>query len=568
MRKHKSVVAILLAIMMVFTFMPSMAFAYTTGDNPTIDWGDTFQTATSTDKTTGKVTTYDVTYTVDETGKICATASLTVNGVTTPYGTAYFYDMTGATLYRNANNPISGNYEYNAYTALWGVNLWVKLVKPSYVKDAAWPAATSGAAVLSPQERLGNDTNYVVNAKGKADETATKGETKSIEGVVVSSQSAGSYVITPADGSISRPFIVGAPNVASVTITDGSDVATAAGWYLDTVNASTKLADALNGVAFTYDGAEHAILYKAPADQATWIEKFNTSKSVWEKVDGLKLKNAGTFGRYRGAYKDATGTVVYSNANGRNFVVNTSTLDPEFGFNFPEIRTDAVDYELTPEQAANPAKFVELEAKTFVAADADELMNYFNDFYEVKVAKAGSNENNQLWTIEEKYDATKTADAKTINTLNKKYATLLANYGEATLDEDGDFVGTVGGFVASGTRVVKVDTSSELNTKDDDISFSGQTKYVYSGKKTTKKGVLKAKKTIKVKATADSGNAIKYVATKTAGGKITVSSSGKITVKKGLKKGTYKVTVKAKTAAGNGYKAAKEKQTYTIVIKK
>ena len=85
---------------------------------------------------------------------------------------------------------------------------------------------------------------------------------------------------------------------------------------------------------------------------------------------------------------------------------------------------------------------------------------------------------------------------------------------------------------------------------------------------TTQKGVLKAKKTITVKATADSGNAITYVATKTAGGKITVSAAGKITVKKGLKKGTYKVIVKAKTAAGNGYKAASEKQTYVIKIKK
>ena len=73
---------------------------------------------------------------------------------------------------------------------------------------------------------------------------------------------------------------------------------------------------------------------------------------------------------------------------------------------------------------------------------------------------------------------------------------------------------------------------------------------------------------ISCKATADSGNEITYVATKTAAGKITVSKAGKITVKKGLKKGTYKVTVKAKTAAGNGYKAASEKQTYTIVVKK
>ena len=46
------------------------------------------------------------------------------------------------------------------------------------------------------------------------------------------------------------------------------------------------------------------------------------------------------------------------------------------------------------------------------------------------------------------------------------------------------------------------------------------------------------------------------------------NKAGKITVKKGLKKGTYKVTVKAKTAAGNGYKAASEKQTYVIKIKK
>jgi hypothetical protein len=573
MRKHKSVVAILLAVMMIFTFMPAMSFAYSTvnADGSTIDWGDTLGATTATYTSDGTSSTCDVKYSVANatTGLIKASASVTKNGVTKPVGEAYFFDLTGATVYK-AGALVKGNYDYNHYTDLYTGALSVKLARPSYIKETEWKD-------VDPQERLDGDTTvqgntrYTFAADGKADETAAKGETKTIN-VKITAGGA------PATGDESHPYLLGATPSASVTITDGSDAAAAGAWYVDTASKSNVYSDA---VGITYDGKEHTLIYVAPDNASVSYEKYDSSRNVWNSTGAITVKNANAWGRtniadrYRAVFKDKHGNTHTSDIGGalnqkQKFLVHPTTKTVKFGFKPMPGLQNTYNYELTAEEAADPVKFVTSDkVDKCVAGDEDALMSFFNDFYEIKVSKNASNANQQRWDIVEKeavwYPAT-AAETKAQTELLKKHGTLLANYGLVSLDAAGN-VSIIDDdlFEAEGTALVKIDTAAELNTKTDDITFTGVTTKAFKAKKKTKK--LAKAKTFQVVAKADSGNAITFSAT-SSNGKVSIDETGVVTVKKGLKKGAkVKLVVKAKTAAGNGYKAASAEKTYTIKIK-
>ncbi|MDO4502931.1 MAG: hypothetical protein Q4D06_07080 [Coriobacteriia bacterium] len=96
----------------------------------------------------------------------------------------------------------------------------------------------------------------------------------------------------------------------------------------------------------------------------------------------------------------------------------------------------------------------------------------------------------------------------------------------------------------------------------------------YKGKLRTTRTVPSLTKTFSIasvtsKSFAKSGVSVwskaknKYVASKTASAKVTVTKGGKVYVKKGLKKGTYKVAVKVSAAQSTNYKAVSK----TIYLK-
>ena len=534
MRKHKSVVAILLAVMMIFTFMPTMAFAET--EHYTFKWSDDLKSATVVENGA----TANVSMAFDDNG---------MTTVTAVYGNSsdavYFYDFTGASIKLNSSMPWS---EFNN-KVIYGTPE-ITMVKPT-------GATGSNTATFN-----GNNAWYAYFDYDEAFEGGGDTEVK------VKLESLNSL---DHDGSeVSQAAKFG--SVASKTVTVAAPSETVDSFYEIVDGKKIEIdIDSENYYNPSYDGSEHTIYAPEMAYQSIKYQKYSDENGKWEDVNAITYKDATSSAvEYRALYTSTD--VSKAPSFGPLYLtiyVDNSDKQPSYAWTAPNARESSIIfgpeerlyyYEVTASQAEDPTAFIEIASgftkEPAKSVDLEEIKAVFNELYKVTVTKNAIDENIQTWTIEQK--ATDADWSKLLADTQKAHKTLFANY---NLEN---------GFNRYGyaTMNVKVLAAPVVNDKDDDISFEGQTKFVYSGKKTTKKGVLKAKKTIKVKATADSGNAITYVATKTAAGKITVSKAGKITVKKGLKKGTYKVTVKAKTAAGNGYKAAKEKQTYTIVIKK
>ena len=547
MRKHKSVVAILLAVMMIFTFMPAMAFASVTQGNAI--WADDLQSATNKD---GQA----VTVKTDAEGTIAGLTEATAweNNAAISSSSVYYFNLDGAEI--NVTGPLSNEAYKNL--ASDGVDVEVKVKNPA------------GSGTVTVNKAAFASAGW--NVKYKVDSTLNNTEDVDANIDVVFTA-----IAPKADmnGSAkNQAYLYKTVATKTVKVRGVSTAAVNDFYMLDANGNKVAVGETINK---PYDGVEHQVLIDAMKGYSLKTYKWLTSGS-WSEIDpsSITYKDAADTVYYKAVYKKTDVDVAGEGTITKNLAVTVTKNEndePWMGWTKGNAKKDANKpggyyYDLTESQAADPTAFIEFgndlgyaKDQAGYSADVEELKTVFGELYTVDVTTNAIDTNQQVWTIVKKTGSDDVAWAKAFDATKKAHATLFANYAYLTRNEGLD------GLYDSVTVVLKADTPA-ANDKDDDISFEGQTKYVYSGKKTTKKGVLKAKKTITVNATADSGNEITYVATKTAAGKITVSKAGKITVKKGLKKGTYKVTVKAKTAAGNGYKAAKEKQTYTIVIKK
>ena len=544
MRKHKSVVAILLAVMMIFTFMPTMAFAGSTAGT----WDATYSYFTPTGGSAIAATKVGP---ASETGVVTANAK---------FGdvdeTVYYVDLKDAKVVQSDGTAFGANVsvaDYNALIDSKDVSVKAK-VGSAFATGygvTGWKFTVSGTKIA--EDFVGSQDVTLAVAK----ETTTSGDVKVGDAALPALLNAESLEL--------KLHVIGSSTVVSP---DKNHL------YFDAEGKK----QVPNASAVSYIGEEQTLYIKDATNYNESYEKFNTSTAGWDAVPTITVNEVKEYGKFRGVYTNKTNAtdVQYTNS----FVVKvvsdfghtpTITFDADVDGYLDAAKTQGyfavdslasynpVDFvKVVPYESASRSRMAISEAIT--KANEAELMNYFADFYTIEKTDKKAEPGVEKLTFKTKYtyNSWNKLTSAEKEAYTKKYEQLFANLG-VSFDYDA-FVDTSAVTYAKETTIV--------NDKDDDISFEGQTKFVYSGKKTTKKGVLKSKKTITVKAAADSGNAITYVATKTAAGKIVVSKAGKITVKKGLKKGTYKVTVKAKTAAGNGYKAAKEKQTYTIVIKK
>jgi hypothetical protein len=556
--KSKKIITILLSLAIMVTFMPAMAFAAPYQDSAFV-WNDTY---TSVYKVTSSG---NVSYSIDkafneESDGLTHAWAVDNNNQKVEGSDVFYYDFTGAEIY------LIGDMTNDFYTKLEKKKATLKL------KDNTGKTNTTQLVTSSDAEPTQNVANlFLWKMTYDVDEDLDNDTDVNADINVVLDANGGT-------AGTNMPKILGAP-VAKKTVKVYGTQGPVYNFY-EIVKGKKKLE---SEIAQRYDGKEHSVMIDAREGYTLGITKYNSSTGNWDTVTApITWKNAGEKGTYKATYVPATAQLIaFYSTTGYAFPSATLDIDvlesgatPDFGWTEGNSTREYNDgapykYELTAEQAANPRQFLVITNGMKSDVDVEELTAVFDEFYEIKVTENKADSNLVNWTITPKnthstFEAAVKASKKAHPQLWKNYA---AGWESTTSGyEYYDGIEYFVGMLEPWT--IKVAIAKAANDKTDDISFSGQTKFTYSGSKTTKKGALKAKKTITVKATADSGNAITYVATKTAGGKITVSKSGKITVKKGLKKGTYKVTVKAKTAAGNGYKAAKEKQTYTIVIKK
>jgi hypothetical protein len=523
--KHKKLLAILLSLAIMVTFMPMMAFAATTPDGAV--WNSDF---TSVNITSGGVTK---TFTNikktwnNQTGLVTAEVDWDGYEIKGWNAETKYLDFNAAAITGNKNvsyNTFNTTYGYNKDKKTLASGYGIELTKPSYI------TGTDASKVDFEISKGVVNADVVFTVEGFDPDNKYEDQP-----VTVSAR------FVPADPTADMVAIEPTTlPTKSVTVTAVTGVASDVKFTFDKVKGN-PVEDTI------YDGKTHKIVNNEVKGFTVEYFVLNETTKKYDKVDAIEFKNAG--------YVQGKAVVTETDTNKKtssffNFTVEGSGLEPSFYFDDSSVKkTDYRNVYSVPANA-NPMDYV--VAYEVARSDEEEAMKYFADRYDIKVTSDKADANIVVWTIKEKDDLDKTA-------LNKKYATFLKNYPKASLDLAYDYMQVV---------LAKDPEPVVVNDQDDDINFSGVTKYVYSGKKAIKKGKLKKNQTIAVKAVADSGNEITFSAT-TADKKITVNSTtGKITVKKGLKKGTYKVEVTAKTVAGNGYKAAKATATYTIVVKK
>jgi hypothetical protein len=528
-KAKKGLLIALFAALMIFAFGATSAFAADEYTANGVVWTDNFQTVTIDG------TQYATTLEQGSNGMIHA--SFAIEGGST-YN-AYFYDLTGAKLFDAAGGKVDAPRTFASYTAnlAKGATLYVQTQKPAYF-TGSWTSYT--AAPL---------THYNAIVKTETVTTAAKGDT-----VVIEPEITVSNPKTP-DGTSNYPYLLGEDPTGTVTLTSGT-AAAAAGWYVDEAKAGNEFAS-----KNTYDGKEHTVLYyDADADSITY-EKKNTRTGEWEAVSAITFKDAvgsADADRYRAQVTKTTtsgSTTTTTTApvpahGGQAIIVNPSVKDPTFGFMWSGA-TAGTAYDLTDQDVTDPTAFVELKTKG-EDADAETLMAFFKDLYNIEVKENAGNAKVQQWTIQPKIleDADVTA-------LNEKYATLLTNYGKGAITKtDPQFKLTTDTKFTS--AFVEVSTA---NFKADHIYFTEAPNVTIKAKKIKKKA-----KSFTVEAVADSGNAITYKISSPSK-KITMdSATGKITIAKKLKKGKYNVKVYAQTEAGNGYAAAYTYDNYAEIL--
>jgi hypothetical protein len=614
MRKHKSVVAVLLAVMMIFTFMPTMAFAGTATTRSTAkSWAEDYSTVTDQDNDVFKTSRAfigfnDVTQqTTGRRGLVTATA---VDNSNTPVvgadqhlapqgnnpnqpATAYFYDLTGSYLTYGgnaANNTLGTKLDGAQFTkAYFDANLntiGAVLVEQSY-----------GSRFAPEGTETYNDTNakkvlvaFTKNQNGEYTENALRNvavvievtgydATVNTEQTVVfsvKSKTMGSSVTATSVLNESTPDCYG--TIASATVTVKPDATTyqTAKFDLDAIGEYTAVttgADESHATRLVgnYDGATHTLVGEDVSGYTRELAVYDSTTGRYNTVSEVTIKEVQKNDiKVRVRYtKNSTNYDRFLAVNLSKANVNTIGWDAEqsvsdtagtYEYDVDGAEFDAADFiavthnEVVPASTASDGVKAAAKAKTAankaaVAANKAEILAYFNEKYEIKTTPSKAVEDK--YTLKVKAKDLTSAEEKAIE---KKYEALFANISLATTEADTTTPATV--------------YTNQGKWYEDNINITAISSVTYSGKKTTKAGTLKAKKTITVKAKADSGKKVSFKLVD-APSKITINkTTGKITVKKGLKKGTYKFYVKATTQRGDFYNAATEYHTIKVIVKK
>jgi hypothetical protein len=586
--KHKKLMAILLSLAIMVTFMPMMAFA----DDGTVE-AKLVKTWTSTD-TYAKVTDSDNhsfnTSRVLSDGFIEATAkdddSLADKTYKAPKweatdgsaAVAYYYDLDNSAFVYGSkalNGTTWTSYD-NFKNALASVE--VQVVEPSYT-DAmvANPSKKPDKKVINvTMGRVGEDRTFsMTGIKNRTFtlELSKYDTTKASEDQTVTLSVKKSEAINAVNvKDLNTADVLGTIASATVTIKGTKATVDSAKYFWDTVGG----ANIQNGL---YTGAAHSIVAE-PVDGYTvsW-QVYNKTSGKWDKVDAVSLTDAGEVTFKAVWTKTSTGVEEKSfektakilkvesyKSNERYVSVTWDQAQNEVDeerypqYTVPGTEYDAMNYvvvkaveesmkdgESADQTTARLAKNAAIVAA--VAANADELKAYLNDYFTVKdiTTKADTKAGKVKFQITKK---DLTADEKTA--LAKKYEKLTDNFGASlTIDT-----------TSKATIVLNGDASKDL-----EVSFTKAiSSKTYKGSKTTKKGKLKKDQTIQFTAEAANGKAVKYKLINVDTSKIKIDKeTGKVTLKKGLAKGTYKFIVKAYVPEVS---LAYETQNVTIKVKK
>jgi hypothetical protein len=522
MKKHKSVVAILLAVMMIFTMMPMMAFAKTApAATDKVVWASDYSKVTVNGVDwpvvrTAEGTTWNglIKATTDD-SKYAGSAADAVPDVT-----AYYYDFNGAKL-AIGDAAVKEIYTKTAFDSMVNGAFQIQLAMPSYVANIAdYNTAAKKLAVIN--SGIAGWT-WTANVSPEFDPNEVSYTDRSFT-VTLSVKNTGTVdVADPA-----KADYIG--SVAPTNFTVQADKASAGdiAYYVDSVKAGNEVSKAI-----PYDGKEHKVVAKDVPGFTVSYEVLNTKTGKYEAASEVVVKDAGqvtvqpTVTDKNGkATKAATFTVTVAKADAPIFAFakddnkQTMTYDVKEGEeydvnNYVEMFPGEVPSTVTD---ADAKKARAAANKAAAKADAAQWNAYFKALYDVTATPGEKDPSKVACEIAKK--ELSTAEEKEAL---KPFEALLANY-----ETPGTF---------SDTTSVTIVPASDWY----EIEFTKS-----PTKKTFKAKVLKKKaKSFKVHAEATNGEAVVYKLINAPEKIVINKTTGKITLKKGLKKGTYKIRVRA-----------------------
>jgi hypothetical protein len=536
MRKHKSVVAVLLAIMMIFTFMPTMAFALPAAGT-TESWNADYTAVTITTTATGESKTYtNVKKTWDSnTGKVTASLDWTDYETHGPDATVDYYDFNASAI------NVVGNWEFDTFNGaitdaekktLNITKFPLVLTKPSYVKDADVTGTGGKDAKVGFVSGTGNLVYSVTYSD--FDKTSYEAQSVTLTAVVVpGGEGSGAVVHTEFIGTVPQKTIAVAAQAGSF---DQVKV---------DVDKITK--DSTRTIANqSYDGSSHKLVNNEVPGFTVAYKLQNETTKVYEDVSEVTFQNVGT---YHAAVVITNTKTKEKLTEYKSFEVKAVTDDAVyFLLDAPDTLKEGTQYDAYDfvEVKTNEI-YADKYDKAAVKANKDELMAFFKDAYEITSTPDKYDANYINLKVEEKVDFT---DADAVKALKAKHEQLVKNFGLDNLTNYSTYNTTV---------------YFKPDLRDYEIEFKNSaTKKTY----TTKKNSLTKKKTFTVKATSSSNEPVMYKLVDAPEKIVINKTTGKITVKKGLKKGTYNFKVKAYLPKTSTREYVSETHKIKVVVKK
>ena len=556
-KMRKKLFAVIMSVMMMVTFMPAMAFANSTTDG----WNEDFTKYEKGDVSSAKVVKV-LSDNFDTTGAIKAIALDRDNNPIANAAIEYV-DYSMVTLE-------SVKYGSASEGAVWKDSV-------SYENADLFKLLTKVSCEATVRFTLPDDSYYATWSNGSSTK-AEKGYTKVIKNNwEVEGLGDGEYdttdIFTAQSFKLKLTYKGTLPHTGvlakkSLTVDAKKDVKTSdAIFYIDGVAKYENLVDHVHNLLkrqVVYDGAEHSIEMKEIAGLSVTYKMLNEETGKFDTVEKPVFKNAGEYAyQFTLKTKDEEKTyavdvkVNYANVtfafdandrkgtiqetSGNQLVYWSTSFDVHAGYN-------AADY-------VSPVGIKD-EEKAAAETDKALLMEYFNDFYEIKQTPR-------------KYD-TKSVDAviKPKTTLDDltaaekdalvtKYADLFTNYSNKTAKRSNITTAIINADPVKKNCTFFVDqTATDINWTKAPLTKT----YKY-------KTLKKHSKTFKIKAKSSSSEKIVY-GLKQGGSMIKINkTSGKVTVKKGLKKGTYNVVVSAGVWADKNNNSGSDSYTLKIRVK-
>jgi hypothetical protein len=577
MRKHKSVVAILLAVMMIFTFMPTMAFANVTPTGGTGNYTFSDDLSEILDSSGNRVVGTVKVWTSDGRVKVKAN-SAEVGDVTVPDVVFEYYDLTGSEFIYHGTNAIAASYNSLAVSDIdslklkkpAGVEKETETVKDTKIVSLSAIQDYVGYTTHQEWQRIGNHwqqvtvTDYFWDAQvklnGKSDDIAQKDEDQPVEITLDQTWNVGN-----------NKKVTGAPAAANTKVNAKKPVAGDAKFYFDEVSdTATQLSTTANTNPVYYDGAEHVIVMKPMAGFDVSYTIFNKKTGNEDPVDKVVVKDVlaegmtvtATVKDTATAGKTSKQTFTFKGVNavnpGKPSFAWAAATDKPYKI-ADNTQYDPYDYIVINAATGTSADWTDARkdaSKAAVEANKDLLNDFFKTYYGITAtpeAVKNAAGNTVVKFVVGKYTVKKAKD------VDPRFETMLRNFGfDPTSDTSVD-----DGFTVPG------DTQIELVPAEDffEIEFvNTPTSKVYKKSKTTKKGALKKDQSFTVKAEATNGDAVSYKLIDAPAKIVIDKNTGKITCKKGLK-GTHKIKVKAYVAKSYKWSGGYPSETQAITIK-